>query len=382
MALACGADLVLELPVSAATASAEFFAGSGVTLLDQLGIVDGLCFGCEDGDTPLFEQLAPILVEQPAGYQKFLREALKKGLSFPAARSRALTAYIREAHPTMHAEAVETFLSKPNNLLGLEYQKAMYRLGSSIRPLPLARKGSGYHEAEFQEQTFASATAIRRLLLSGGARDEGTDCAAEPAFPFRSDALSSPAENEQTESLCSILPEAVVPLVADAMRQGSYVEESDLDLLLQYALLSNSSGDFTGYLDVSEALSNRIWKHLNQYEGFHGFAEHLKSRELTHTRIQRGLLHILLGIKKTPAEIPYARVLGFRREATPLLSLLKKESSIPLLSKLADAGPLLSPYGQELLEETTRASNIYESILTKKTGQPFRHEYQKPIVIL
>jgi predicted nucleotidyltransferase len=182
--------------------------------------------------------------------------------------------------------------------------------------------------------------------------------------------------------LDTVLPEFAVPLVENAVRQSAFVEESDLDLLLQYALTRELSGDFTSYLDVSEALSNRIRKNLNCCEGFHEFASHLKSRELTHTRISRALLHILLDIKEPPQEIPYARVLGFRKDSAALLSEIKQKSSIPVLTKPADAPKLLSPYGQALFDETTRASKIYERLLCRKSEREFCHEYQKPIILI
>ena len=95
MALRCGADLVLELPVSVCTASAEAFAMGGVSLLDGLGVVDLLCFGSESGEISALKELAEILVEEPEKYKTLLRNFLSQGLSFPAARSQALTEYFK-----------------------------------------------------------------------------------------------------------------------------------------------------------------------------------------------------------------------------------------------------------------------------------------------
>ena len=134
--------------------------------------------------------------------------------------------------------------------------------------------------------------------------------------------------------------------------------------------------------DLSPQLADRIHNQLNYYQGFAQFAELLKTKELTRTRIQRALLHLLLNIKETPREAGYCRILGFRKDSALLLSEMKKNSSLPLLTKMADAKKLLSPMDLKLLDTNTEASNIYESILCHKTGRAFRHEYQKQIVIL
>ncbi len=161
---------------------------------------------------------------------------------------------------------------------------------------------------------------------------------------------------------------------------------------------------------MQKKLADRIRNQLNYYQGFAQFAELLKTKELTRTRIQRALLHLLLNIKETPREAGYCRILGFRKDSALLLSEMKKNSSLPLLTKMADAKKLLSPMDLKLLDTNTEASNIYdsiadakkllspmdlklldtnteasniyESILCHKTGRAFRHEYQKQIVIL
>ena len=354
MALRCGADLVLELPVQFSSASAEFFAHGGVSLLNGLGIVDQICFGSEEGDTEGMLLAAKILNQEPAEYQELLQAYLKKGMSFPAARSKALNGYLSLLPGSTQQTVSPELLSSPNNILGIEYCRAILSLNSHIKPVTLKRKGSGYHENTLSEGQLPSASAIRRFLQK-----------AEDLSPAR-----------------EMLPEPAFALLQQAFLHGEYVTEDDLDLLLHYRLLSSSAEDLASCADLSPQLADRIRNQLNYYQGFAQFAELLKTKELTRTRIQRALLHLLLNIKETPREAGYCRILGFRKDSALLLSEMKKNSSLPLLTKTADAKKILSSEDLKLLDTNTEASNIYESILCHKTGRAFRHEYQKQIVIL
>ena len=167
MALRSGADLVLELPVSISSASAELFARGGVQLLDGLGVTDILCFGSECGDTDALMELAKILAEEPEAFQDALRRNLKDGMTFPKARSMALSAVFPES------EKYQQLLSSPNNILGIEYCKAILRENSSISPVSIKREGNDYHENTLFENHFPSASAIRNAILDFNAPPKG-----------------------------------------------------------------------------------------------------------------------------------------------------------------------------------------------------------------
>lgn len=357
MALLGGADLVLELPAQFSSASAEFFAEGGVSLLEGTGAVTELCFGSEEGHVENMLLIARILTEEPEAYRTLLRQHLKEGRSFPCARNLALDRYLRASSLPVSAETASRLLSSPNNILGIEYCKALLKRKSSIKPVTLKRKGSGYHEAELKSRQAPSATAIRTHLQK------------------------SPKDTD-TSPLKELMPEASLRLLESSVKRNGYLTEADFDLLLHYRLLSLTPEQTAEFQDISPELARRIQNRLNDYQGFSQFCELLKTREITRTRIQRGLMHVLLGIRKTPEEIPYARVLGFRRDAAPLLKEIKKRGILPLLTRPADAPELLSPGALAFLETNTRASNIYESLLCHKEGRAFTHEYQKPVVIL
>lgn len=379
MALRCGADLVLEMPVSISTASAEAFAMGGVSLLDGLGVVDMLCFGSESGEISALKELAEILVEEPEEYKKLLKSFLSEGMTFPAARSQALTEFFKNPRNfsgddfdgvlTPLLNEVTQILNTPNNILGIEYCKALLRLNSRIRPVTIRREGMGYHETtvpdgnstatspDLQSPTdfFASATAIRNLILQ-----------------------NSP----NPDSLASQIPEQAFPVFQKAVNSGEFLTENSLDSILSYCLMKENVKSLSSYLDVSEDLARRIINQQNLLLSFSQSVSVLKTRELTQTRIQRALLHIILNIHTAPTQIPFARVLGFRKESSELLSRIKQHSRIPLITKLADAQNLLDSEGNQILSETVFSSNLYEKLLCLKTGRKFCHESQKQLIIL
>ena len=378
MALRCGADLVLEMPVSVSTASAEAFAMGGVSMLDGLHIVDSLCFGSEYGKVSALMELAEILVEEPEEYRQLLKEFLSNGLFFPSARCQALTEYFRNPHNftgddfdgvlTPLLNQIVQILNSPNNILGIEYCKALLRLKSNIKPVTLKRQGMGYHETLAETDgsdrfsctdgnTFASASAIRELLK----------------------ATLTP---ETISRIASQVPDEISLLLASSLQRNEFLTEDALDPLLSYCILKENADSFCSYLDVSRDLAERIMNRSNELNGFLQAASFLKTKELTQSRIQRALLHIILGIREVPATVPYARVLGFRRESSTLLKEIKDSSSIPLITKLADANSLLDESGRSFLYETVFSSNLYEKLLCQKSSRNFVHEYQKQIVIL
>ena len=178
---------------------------------------------------------------------------------------------------------------------------------------------------------------------------------------------------------------------------------------LKYKLLLENRDSLTDYLDVTSDLADRIFNNLNSYKDFDSFCDLLKTKELTYTRIARSLLHVLLDIKKADYELckkesqkynpglntdkniasknynsygQYARILGFRKDASPLLHEIKKSSSIPLISKLSDSVKELDGVALSMLEKDIQATHIYESVVADKFGHGFRNEFQRQLVIV
>ena len=179
-----------------------------------------------------------------------------------------------------------------------------------------------------------------------------------------------------------MLPAASLRLLESAFSSQEFLTENNLDLILHYCLTGKTTEELTEYADVSPDLAARMVNCLNDYRGFSQFAELLKTKELTHTRIQRALLHILLQIRESPRELSFGRVLGFRKSASPLLKEIKKRGTIPLVTKPSSSVKTFTPDEKKLLDTNTAASNIYESLICHKTGRTFVHEYQKQMILI
>ena len=358
MALSNGADLVLELPCVFATASANLFALGGVSLLARTGVVTDLCFGAETDSITDFPTLAEFLNKEPAFFKNTLKNELKKGVSFPVARSSALLT------ETSLPDSSQELLSSPNNILGIEYCKALFALSSSIKPHIIKREGSGYNDTDISKSGhFASASAIRTVLLN-------------------------PSKSALVSDISSFLPVSSLELLDNNQNKQAFLSENDFSLLLHYQLLREIDFGFSSYSDVSEDLSNRIQNKVSGFTNWSDFALSLKSKELTYTRINRALTHILLGITNdkllfAKSNHPlYLRILGFSKNASLLLSSIKHNSSIPLISKLADAKNSLSAASYAMLKTDIFASDVYRTVKTAKTGQNNPNEFKQSPILL
>lgn len=353
-ALLSGASLIIELPVCFATGSAEYFAQGSISLLNQLGCIDSICFGSECGDLHLLKEIAQILADEPIEYQTALKQALKEGASFPAARQEALNIY---------SDKYSEILASPNNILGIEYLKALAKIHSKMEPFTIKRIGAGYHDMDIDGQ-FSSATAIRSDIYQ--------------LADVNSSSESLPLTHIQTQ-----IPSSCHELMKKNYQTRYPVKADDFSLLLKAKLLSETAGSLSHYLDMSPELANRILRLRNDYLSFEQFCDLLKTKELTRSRISRSFIHVLLGITndwltamKAPA--PYARILGFRRDHADLLGILKRTSDIPLITSPARA--VLADTAYQMLELDIYASDLYESVITDLYGTPFHNELTKQII--
>ncbi len=356
MALDGGADLVLELPCVFATASAEYFAFGGVSLLAATGVVNTLGYGVESDEPALIKQLAQLLSAAPDAYERAVAALQKEGLSYPAARAAALKSFLPEAS----GEELSPFLSLPNNILAVEYEKALANVNAvlprTISGCPIRRIGDGYHETDVSSR-YASAAAIRKILASGG-------------------------------DVSDYVPASTLDLLSGKESGACPMSENDLSLTLYYRLLLLQPEGYERFADCSHDISCKISGHLHEFQDFGQFARLLKSRNLTYTRICRVLLHILLDITKEDyrawvktTRFPYLRVLGFRKTAAPLLGEIKKKSSAPMISKMADAFDILSENDGSLLQKDIFAADLYRGIVRSRTGINQKNEYTQSILV-
>lgn len=347
-ALLAGADLVLEIPVAFSTASAHEFAAYGVALLSAIG-VDAVVFGSECGQIEILKQAAYALNHESAEFRERLQKGLKAGLTYPQARAKAL-----EMEDTW-----ASVLSSPNNILGIEYLRAAEDLHSPMEFYTISRKGSGYHEDTLADANFPSASAIRGIIRNSLSKDK-----------------------DLLDILASHLPAVTHPAYTGAVP----VFVDDFSELLNAAVLQMQAT--FSIADLSPELAARLAKPPYCPLSFEERIQALKTRQLTYTRVSRALLHLVLGMReedisrwKDEGYALYARILGFRRQSSPLLSCLHKKSSIPLITKMADAAQNLSPSALALLDQEVYASHLYQTVRMKRGGV-FQNEYTEGLVFV
>lgn len=386
MALLAGADLVVELPPMFATASAEDFAACGVALLDRLGVVGSLCFGSEWGSLPLLWELARILAEEPEEVATRIKGHTAAGLSYPRARQLAVSSFL--SHSPQTQSAAETILSSPNNILGIEYCKALIRRGSAMEPLTIPRAGKGYHDGTLSDtcHAYSSATALRRVLLQERRfhRAEGAPCFPSPVL--------SPVPSPVPPPSCTELLAGQIPPSCLATAEEAFpLSPGDFSSLLSCRLLdlSRQGVPLDRFVDVSPELAARIGKQSLDFSPFEEKAAALKTRQYTYSRVSRSLIHILLHMtddafrrRKESDYVSYARVLGFRREAAPLLSAIKRASSLPLITGAARARRILQGESLEWFREDLVSSHLYRCVLEEKSGRTMKNEYTQPPIVL
>ncbi len=380
MALSCGADLVLELPTLFATASAEYFAKGAVALLNSAGVVTHLGFGTETGNWKLLSALAAILAKEPKFYQEQLRQELRAGAAFPAARAAALQHYIHanDAQALQHGagnwaalhEEIEKALSSPNNILALEYLQALDACGSSMAPVPVLRNGRGYHDTTVAED-FCSASAIRSCL--------------KEKFPQQTPAMTY--IYSQNGSLP--LPETAMPKPAYdilAHYPHPFLFEDDLSALLHYELLTNDKELLAAWGDSSPDIASRLLAGRNCFTNWSGFIQHIKTKNITYSRLSRLFTHMLLHIRQEDLQTftapAYLRVLGFRKAAAPLLSAIKSHSSLPLITNAKNAERSLPPEALRLWQLDMRSTDLYRLCLTAKGDNTMKNDYRQPLICL
>ena len=341
MALLGGADAVLAYPTRFSSSSAEAFASHAIDYFNHLGCVDELIFGSECGDLEKMEACADVLAFETPDYKERLHAELRKGVSFPKARASALPEF---------AELLET----PNNILGIEYLKALKRTGSAVKPQTVKREGAAYLD-ENSLIPLSSAAAVRHALSRGS------------GFPGLEQAIPADA--------FEILKKDV----------GTYgiVRAKDLSLLLIDRLWKLGDPELLAlFEDVTPELANTIINKRNLFLNFEDFAVRCSSKCLTVSHVSRALLHIALGIRKDPAldDVRLTRVLGFRKEVAGLIAAIQKNADFRVIMNPAQERRQMDGAEGRLFDEELRVSNLYESIRSQKSGLAIRNSLTKEII--
>lgn len=311
MALRQGADLVLELPVGYAVQPAQFFALGSVGILSQLGVVTHLAFGSEETDLAQLRRLSEGLSAEDGGLSAAIGQGLAAGLSYPQARAQAAALCLSQ--PDFSQEDILRLLKGSNAILALEYLAALRHWGSGIVPLPVQRQGAAHREQALTP-SFASATAIRQAL--------GAGALPASALPHDSWALLQAA---QAAGRGPVTAAAFGPMVAYRLR---YQPETAARLP-----------------DMAEGLDDRLIAAARQCDSWADMLARAVTRRYTRARVGRALVHTLLGMTQDDMAairqtLPlYARVLGVRRPALPLLSAISTRAEVPVITRPAHYQP-------------------------------------------
>lgn len=335
MALECGVDLVLELPTFYAVSSAEIFARGAISILNSLGIVDNLYFGSECGNIEQLYKIAKILTTNNDSFNSILKNNLKEGISFAKAREKSLIDFSKDT-------SIKEVISSSNNILGIEYIKAILLEKSNIKPYTLKREGNKYNDTSLSS-IFSSATSIRKTLL---------------------DNINS------LDTLNNLMPLSSVNILKESLNTGySFSFDEDLYKYLRYKISTNCV-NFNNLYEISEGLDKKIIKEILDSTSYEDLILRIKSKRYTYTKISRLLTQIFIGFdnftlnKDTISQYNYGRILGFNSKGREILSLIKKKSSIPLITKVPKHpnNPLL-----ELDILSTKAYSILNSSLNPKS---------------
>ncbi|MBR3105546.1 MAG: nucleotidyltransferase family protein [Clostridia bacterium] len=332
MALLCGADVILQLPYAFSVREAEYFALGGVSILNALGCVTHLSFGCETDDLSLLQTAAMLLETPDEALESEIQDGLQKGLSFATAQGQAVAKRLNIPAAALNA---------PNTALALSYLRALIRLNSAILPVPILRT-SDYHAGELA--ALPSASAVRGAILRG-----------------------------DWAGVKNAMPETAYSVLEKVMLEGVCPSDG-LDAILRHRLLFSAPEEIARWPGIAEGLETRILKAAETCVSREALIDAVKTRRYTRGRISRALCHGVMGVTKADLpEMPVsARILGFRESARPLLRQMQKHTKKNGFSLYA------RPAKEETAFLDCRADNLWCVAANLPLGETYRRQ---PIII-
>lgn len=347
MALEAGADMVVQIPTAYCCSSAEIFATAGVKIANSFENVTHLAFGCETENFALLKEIAKYFVNEPKEYKDKLKKFLDQGDSLPVSRQKAIEELMKE-DKVEFSEITETLniLTKPNNILAIEYLKALAKTKSTIEPIFTTRSNSDYNSADLNGKD-SSATAIRTRLLT----------------------------KKKIRSIKKLVP----PFTYELMKKE--IDEyglPDLDLyndLCAYVVKTSSSNDIKNVYDVSEGIENRFINSAQKFKDFNELLLDVKTKRYTYTRLKRIVLRLLLKIDKDIVssiykmdKLPFIKVLAFNAEKKDLLSTVSANTNLIIRNSNIVKNP--NQEYKTLAQIEDRANSVYNMLLRKSKTIP------------
>ena len=319
-AISCSADLVIELPTVYAVQSAEYFAKGGIEIANATGITDFLSFGTECDETDKILSISKLLAQEPEEFSHAVKKSIAKGMSYPAARAEA----VAQALGSVACEIIST----PNNILAVEYCKALLSSKSAIMPVAVKRTGAN-HDSDEAKDGFSSATNLRKLILSG-----------------------------DTETALSYMPQECHHIFKNAeIHALTAMEKSIIAELIKMPLSQLAQTP-----DVNEGIENRIKSAVLNAKSLEELTDNIKTKRYTHSRIRRILLMAYLGITESDRHnpIPYLKILAHNQNGQELISKMKKNASLPVVRNTSQVNKLKNPEIKSFWERERIFDNLYQ----------------------
>lgn len=354
MALNSGVNLVVELPVNYAVSSAENFAAGALKVLDYIK-ADSIAFGSESGDIERLSKIAHVLCDNEDTLYKEISKYTANGISYAAARQKTVE--------KLTDKDTAAILTSSNNILAVEYLKAIIKNNYAIKPYTVQRQGDAYNDTDIRSD-YASATALRGNLKADN---------ISKYIPVKAGLILSLNTNYIYPD---DITEALFTRLLDILFASSYDKNVFIENVMKYP-------------DVNKEIAGRLYKSAidmitrtvpqgaeskdNGVFSFGSLCEHIKTKEVPLSRIKRALVRITLGLDKKHMEkysnAPYIRVLGFDKKGQEYLSYIRKTVEVPLITKTADY--------KEMLLDDIHAANIYNMIVAGKYGVKEQGDYVK-----
>ena len=347
MALSGGADIVVQMPTAYACSSAEIYAMAGIKIANSFKNVTHLAFGCESKNFELLKELARYLSEEPEEYKETLKSYLDQGYSMVLSRQKTIEQLVKEekVNFTNITDTIDA-LQKPNNILAIEYLKALFKTNSKIEPVFVQRECSDYHSEDINGKD-TSATAIRSRLLKTG----------------------------KVRKVKKLMPKFSYQLLKDCVDDFGLPDHELFNDLCMFVLKTASVEQIRNIYDVTEGLENRFKECVKDKKVLNEVLLEVKSKRYTYTRLKRIVLRLLLDIKKDTIEkiykidkLPYIKVLGFNGENQDLLAEVSADTDLIVRNNNVVKNP--SAFYKELSDIEDRANAVFNLLLKKSKIVP------------
>ncbi|MDD6920280.1 MAG: nucleotidyltransferase [Eubacteriales bacterium] len=359
MAIDNGVDLVVELPFYYACNSAQYFAEGGIEILESLGVVDYIAFGAETGDIDVLKKISNIVLEK----NEILQRYLDKGLSYPAALEESLKEIVKVSEADFGNDFVDnyvnnsanSFINNSNDILAIEYLKALKKMDSSIIPITITRKGARHLDSNINAE-FASGSAIRRYIKEFW--QEMLDSQNNTLISATSNNVyKNMIENNKFGVQCELLKNVLPDLALEILKKNIdklYLDEKKYYDILRAKLMTAKECELKRIYSISEGLENKFLSELRYSNTLDDYIKSVKSKRYTYTRINRICSQIIVNLTKDEKPPKYIRILGFNHKGRQLLKNIKGGG----LNKL----PIYTDVSQkekDLMRHDITATDIY-----------------------